>query len=63
MRTSLQWNIYACGECNLELVLLILDSLCAQVGRVAHNIGNSGNLFFYLRPLLNLFGFGADSFS
>lgn len=38
------------GEHNLELVLLIFSSLHAQV---AHNTGNSGNVFFYL-CLINL---------
>lgn len=46
--TSLQWDMYTHREHNLELVLLMLDSLHAQAGRVAHNTENSGNCFFYL---------------
>lgn len=48
MRPSLQWDMYTHTEHNLELVLLMLDSLHAQAGRVAHNTENSGNRFFYL---------------
>lgn len=47
MGTSVHWDVYACRECNLELVLLILDFLCAQVECVVHNTGNSGNFFFF----------------
>lgn len=41
-------HIYTYGEHSLEFILFMVNSLHAQVGRVAHITGNSGNVFFYL---------------